>query len=278
MNAYEIYKEIRDGIGEVKAAHWTDRSLLRKMNQAQKVLWQDLAKSPGDWFLTSTDLTPASSVVTFPSDCARAVYMEDKSSGTEIPLNISVRERRLSRGQGTDPYEGAVGGYFTQVGIEINEDSYTDQVTLWYLKRIQDMHFGTAGASSAASALHFDAAKSPKYEDDYYNSLLVEVWDSDSVPTIQTTITDYAASTNIAVVTGTPASGDFYGTIPSIPEEGHYLIALDVIRRCLTKPASDFDPKSVQGAFALWKEQRNEWLEWIAMRGSKRSYIAIEEL
>jgi len=132
LNAFEIFKEIREGLNENSEAHWTDRGLLRKMNQAQRGLWQELVKSPGDWFLTSTDITPVDSLVTFPSDCGRAVYMESKADGIEIPIQGTVRNRRLTRGSGTNPYEGLTSAYFVKEGVEVNADSFTDEVTLWY--------------------------------------------------------------------------------------------------------------------------------------------------
>lgn len=277
MNSYEIFKEIREGIGETTESHWSDRAILRKMNQAQKVLWQDLLKTNGDWLLTSVDLTPVASVVTLPALCGRVVYMEDKANEVEIPIIGSVRNRRLTRGLGTNPYEGLTSAYFIKDALEINVDSFTDEVTLWYQERLVDMSFGTAGANSGASALHLDITHAPKFEDDYYNDLKVEVWTSASLPDIVTTISDYIASTNIATIVGTPTSGDFYGTVPQIPEEGHYLIVLDVINKCLMKPGSNFDLDYLKISFSALKAARVEWLEWIEMRGSKHSYIAIGE-
>lgn len=277
MNSYEIYKEIREGIGEDVEAHWTDLAILRKMNQAQRVLWQDLLKTSGDWFLTSADITPVNSVVTLPAKCGRAVYMEGKGSGIEIPLIGTVRERRLTRGMGAGSYEGSVSAYFVKDALEINVDGFTDTVTLWYQERLINMHFGIAGANSGASALHLDVTHAPKFEDDYYNGLEVEVWSSASLPEIETTISAYAGATNIATIVGEASSTDLYGTIPQIPEEGHYLIVLDVINKCLLKPGSDFDLDYVKLSYSSLKMARVEWLEWIEMRGSKHSYIAIGE-
>lgn len=139
------------------------------------------------------------------------------------------------------------------------------------------MHFGIAGANSGESALHLDITHAPKFENDYYNDLEVEVWSSASLPEIETTISKYVGSTNIATIVGTGSTGDLYGTIPQIPEEGHYLIVLDVINKCLLKPGSDFDLDYVKLSYSSLKLARIEWLEWIEMRGSKHSYIAIAE-
>jgi len=140
------------------------------------------------------------------------------------------------------------------------------------------LHFGTAGASSGATKLHLDVLKNPKFQDDYYNGLDVEVWSSASLPTIEDTITDYVASTNVATITGTAADGEFYGTIPQIPEEGHYLIVLEVINKCLLKPGSSFDLEYLKLSYAALKAARTEWLEWVEMRGSMASFINIVEM
>ena len=252
MNAYEIFSEIREGLNEASASHWSDLAILRKMNQSQRERWQEMILSGGDWFLTSVDITPVDSLVTFPDACARAVYMENTNTGSAIPLTGSVRERRLTRGIGAITYGDSPSAYFVKEGLEINVSGYTEQVTLWYLERLVDMAFGTAGTGSGASKLHLDILKAPKYQDDYYNDLDVEVWSSASLPIIETTITDYAASTNIGVVTGTVTSGDLYGTIPQIPEEGHYLIVLDVLAKCLIKPGSAFDVEYFKAALGAY--------------------------
>lgn len=256
-----MYKEIREGIGEEVEAHWTDRAILRKMNQVQRVLWRDMAMLSGDWFLTSSDITPVASIITLPSDCGKVIYVENKATGARLPVK-TVREKEI----------GEV-AYFTKEGMEVSTPSYTEEVTVWYLKRLANMHFGTAGANSAASALHLDIKKAPEFKDDYYNDLDVEIWSSAALPKIETTITDYTGSTNIAVITGTATAGDFYGTVPQIPEEGHYLMVLDVLSKCLMKPGSSFDVEYVKLSLLTLREARTEWLEWIETRALKPSYI-----
>ncbi len=278
MNAFEIYKEIREGIGEESAAHWGDRGLLRKMIQAQNVLWQDLLKTNGDWFLTSEDIVPVASVITLPSLCGKPVYLEDKANGTEIPIQGTVRNRRLTRGDASGYYEGLLSAYFAKDSLVVNADDFTDPVTLWYYERFIDMSFGTAGVSSGVNALQLDITHAPRFEDDYYNGLGVEVWSADSLPSIVTTISDYAKATNVATIAGTAASGNFYGTTLQIPEEGHYLIVLDVISKCLMKPGSNFDLEYVRMAFTALKAARKDWLEWIELRKSGHSYIQLSEV
>lgn len=262
MNAYEIYKEVRDGIGEEVASHWGDRTILSKMNQAQKVLWRDLVMSAGDWFLVSEDITPVGSVVVLPDDCGKVAYLEITGTRVKIPI-MGVREKEI----------GQI-AYFTKEGLKISTEDFSSQVTLWYVKRLANMHFGTAGEGSGTNAIGFDKTKAPEFKTDYYLDLDIEVWDMDFLPKIESTISGYLGSSNVATIVGEVTAGDLYGTVPSLPEEGHYLIALDVINKCLMKPGSNFDMEYVKLSFASLKMARADWLDWIDMRSVQRTYIS----
>lgn len=277
MNAYEIFKEIREGIGEETSAHWSDLSIMRKMNQAQKILWQDLLNTTGDWFLVSNDIVPSASLITFPAQLGRVVYLEVKGSKNEIPIVGTVREKRMAQGVGLTVSDPGLSAYFVAGGLMINIPGFAEEVTLWFQERLLDMHFGIAGTLSTTNKLEFDKTLAPNFNVDYYKNLDVEVWDFNSLPKIETTITAYEPATNLATITGVPAAGDFYGTVPQLPQEGHHIIALDVINKCLLKPGSGIDIEYVKLSYASLREARKEWLDWIALRGSKHSYIKQRE-
>ena len=97
MNARYMVLDVRSGIGESTAAHWTDLEILRKLNLAQNKAYKILAQTDGDWLIKKDRLTASSSVITLPSDCAKPAYLEDVSSETEIPILSSFRERRATR-------------------------------------------------------------------------------------------------------------------------------------------------------------------------------------
>ena len=282
INAYDMFLEIRDSIGESSAAHWNNRTILRKMIQAQRRLWQQLCEEPDDWFTTSANLTPSSSVVTLPDDCAKPVYMEDKSTGAEIPLRGTVRERRLGRPEASGLYSGVIDAYALKDSIEINVPSYSNQVTLWYVQRLRDLHFGEAGAASASNLIEFDNGSSselsPHYEDDYYNNAEIEVQSSANAAAFKDTITDYVASSRLATITNTGASGQFYGTVPQIPEEGHYLMIAMVVQQCLAKPGSDIDPTYLNFWRGEVKSLKEDWSDWIARRIGASRHIRITEI
>jgi len=166
MNAYYMVKDVRDNIGEASASHWGDDDILRKINFSHRSRANELLSVPGDWLLTSDELTPVASVITLPSDCVKPVYMEETVSGNPIPLNGNIRDRRLTRLSGTTLYSGIVEAYLKGNTLEVNMDNYSTAVTLWYQRRVPDLHMG-AESSVAASTLGFDLSKYPRYVADY---------------------------------------------------------------------------------------------------------------
>jgi len=274
MNAYDMYKEIRENIGEEAAAHWTDRGILRKMNAAQRSLWMGLVNEPdGDWFLASVSVTPASSVITLPDDCAKPVYLEVTGSNQPISLQVTVREKVLTR----TPYLGTYEAYLVSNTLEINMNDFGEVCTLWYQQRIRDMHFGEAASTSGATSLKMDTSMGLHFEDDYYNGLFVEIQTTGLVPDMVDTITDYVASSGAAVITGTPTAGDYYGTISELPEEAMELLILMVTTKCLSKPGSDVDPSYLNYFRAERKEARETWEDWTARRIDTSRHIRTTE-
>lgn len=241
MNSYEMLQLVRDMIGEATASHWTDTNILKRMNFAQRKVAMLVANNPGQWLITSQDVTPVSSVITLPADCARPVYLEEKSTGYPINWMNSVEMRRVSRSIGTTLDQGFSEIYPLMSTIEVNKDSYSTECTLWYEIRVPDMLTGAAGASTGADALHMTGGA---FIDDYYNNCLVEVYSS-SLVDIRSLISDYVASTRVATISGTATSADIFGTISRLPEEAHYLIVLEAVYSSLVKPGSVLDEKVV---------------------------------
>lgn len=242
MNAYRMFEDLRDNVVESVAAHWDDAEILRKMNKSQRKAATIVLSSPGDWLMKSATLTPSSSLVTLPNDCAKPVYMEDYSSGVEIPLRGTVRERRMTRPETSARFAGYVDAYLVGGYIEINQSSYSDQVTLWYQQRVPDLHFGEAGSGSGASTLIFDSDNEPSLVDDYYNNVTVEVMTATGAD-IRSSISDYTGSSGTATITGTPAEGDPYGTVTVLPLEAVQFIIADATCGLIAKPGSSLDPR-----------------------------------
>lgn len=258
MNARQMLELLRDNINEASASHFTDVLLVRRLNQAQRSVGLLVGKSPGQWLLASASVTPSDSVITLPPDCAKPLYLEETSSGYAIPWLESVTHRRISRLSGTmlDSYK-SLEAYPLAETIEVNMDSYDTACTLWYQRRVPDLHTGAAGTASDASALELAADANRVMIDDYYNNVVVEVLNAAPATatyvTIRSTITDYVGSTGVATITGTPADGYAYGTIPRLPEETHYLIVLEATMLAIMKPSSIIDKDTI----AYFREELN---------------------
>uniref|UniRef100_A0A6M3L9Q5 Putative tail protein n=1 Tax=viral metagenome TaxID=1070528 RepID=A0A6M3L9Q5_9ZZZZ len=269
MNAKDMLDLLRDMVFEETASHWSDVNLVRRLNIAQNKVTNRVAQSPGAWLVVSTSVTPSSSVITLPSDCAKPLYLEETSSGRPVRwLDGGINYRRVSREAGTSlGTAGSREAYPLQSTIEVNQDSYSTACTLWYQLRPPNLHCGTAASGSGASALVFAADRNLVYVDDYYNNVTVEVVDqTSSIVDIRSTISDYTASTHTAVITGTAAASDTYGTIPRLPEEVHSLIVLEAAVLALLKPSSRIDEKVLQYYLGERKEERKLVDEFLASR------------
>ena len=267
MDAYEMYLEIREQIGETTEAHWTDAGILRKLNMNYKALWGQLAMQAGDWLGASVSVTASASVITLPSDCGKPLYLED-SNGYQIPILGTVREKRLTDPVGAKLEEPGLIAYPLGNTLVINKSGDASTYTLWYVKRYQNMHFGVAGASSGAAALHLESTNAPSMTNDYYNGLGVN-WYVGSTGAIvaEDTITDYVGATMVATVSGTPtATTHSYGTVSELPEEGDLYLIQRTVAGCLAKPSAAIDPKYYQFALDRMKEAKADWVEWISSR------------
>src|SRR5574343_37135 len=241
LNAYEMMQDVRSSLNEATASHWTDLEILRKLNKAQRKIAIKVSMS-GDWFMTKATITPSSSLVALPTDCMKPIYLEKSSDGTELPFYLTVRERQLTRT--TEITLDALGpdAYMYGDYIEINQDSFSDSVVLWYEKRIPDLHFGTGGSSSDSNALHFQTTNIPVPRDDYYNSVYVSITAGTGALT-RAIITDYVGSTGVATVAGTFGNDSVYGTETLLPQEAIPLLTLMATTKLLSKPSTAIDPK-----------------------------------
>lgn len=279
-NAYEIWEEVRNNLNEaatVADLHWTDLEIMRKMNQTQRKLWMALTMTPGDWFLKqSSALTPSSNLITLPTDCAKPVYVEEVTSGVEIPFSTTVRNRRVSRIPGTTLSGGLPEAYMLQSQIEINADSYTNQVYLWYIRRIPDMHFGTGGAASGANALELESAGRPRVVDDYYNGVSVALISGTGGGAIDT-ITDYVASTRVATISGTTSTDTEYGTVSELPEEAIEALVWETTLKCVVKPSSTMTPEIVTYVAQQAKSAKEDFFDWVSTRINASQYTVVTE-
>jgi hypothetical protein len=277
-NAYHIFQEIRDNVNEAEAAHWSDKEILRKMIRAHRKVVGMMSQSQGDWLLTSTTLTPVASLITLPSDLSKPVYLEEVSSGWEIPIQGTVRNRRMTRIPGTT-LEGTLGldAYLLKDYIEVNQDGYTNQVRLWYDKRIADPHFGTADTGTTTDSLVFDDDLNPRKSDDYYNGLSLEIVSGTGKGTIAE-ITDYDGGTWTATVSGSFSTSSIYGTVMQVPEESLEFLIWEATMNLIAKPSSTLSEVVFQYMKSQWREAKRDFDDWLSTRLRNRIGVEATEI
>jgi len=278
MNSYDMLQLLRDQIAEATAAHWSDVNLIRRINVAQRKVAVLVQNYPGAWLLKSADLTPSSSVITLPSDCAKPVYLEEKSSGEPLAWLGNVRTRRVSRARAAslDWWSGAPEVYPLLATLEVNQDSYSNEVTLWYDIRVPDLMAGTASAGTTNS-LTFPVNSNVKHVDDYYNGVGIEVDSGTGAGTVGDIITDYTGSSGACVVSGTYDSDSVFGTISRLPEESHHLILLEATILAVAKPSSNIDKEVFQYYLNERKEAQRDLKEWLETRIKGHGRVEITE-
>ena len=279
MNAYSMMLDVRDNIAEQTAKKWDDANIQRKLNTAQRKLTLLLSMSPGDWLVVSTDLTPSDSLITLPSDCMKPVYMEEADTGIPIELNSNVRDRSIGRVPGSSLGVIQADAYLLKDYIEVNQAGYSNGVTLWYQKRVPDLALGVAGSGSGAAVLEFQKVNTPSGVDDYYNGVSIETMHTTNLNVLLSdTITDYVGSTVKATITGTPSSGDFYGTISTLPEECHALMVLMATTTLLASPGAALDTKYFDFFVTEMSDLLKTFKLWISTRKSGSSYTRTTEV
>lgn len=282
-NAWEHIKTLRDYVGEGTAAQWTDRELLRRLNHTQRRLALVVSKADGDWLVKSVAVTPSNSVITWPADCSKPLYLEETTSGRPVPFATRVMDRRVSRLAGTTLYSGAVEAYFERQKIVVNVDGYGTGGTLWYQERVPDLHVGTAatGAATSITLASNDGAGvssggfGAKAIADYYNGAKVEIVSGTGAGI--DTISDYTAA-RVATVTGTYDTTSVYGTVSKLPEECWSLMELETALMAMTKPSSTLDQQIFGFIRDRWVEQRKEFEGWIESQYIGSHRVRVTEL
>lgn len=231
-NCYGILEEIRQGLNEYTVAfvQGTDTSgtfdngnIVRKINAAQRFLWNLLFTRFPELFFTSTILTGTAGVYTLPSDLFMLHYIED-SNGQKI-WKIPLKIKHSGNQTGSDSL------YYRYGNTIIRDGGGSGSLTVYYYKRMKDL---TQGMSSAGGALSLTLATSARKEIDYYNGIILENITDDSTDTI----TDYATTRIVTFATMTGAASDYYGTVSELPESFHPLIAPKALMMMKLLPVS----------------------------------------
>ena len=270
---------LRDQIAEGSAAHWDDDKLIARLSVAQRKVAVLVQGYPGAWLLKSKDLTPVASVITLPSDCAKPVYLEEKSSGRPLAWLGNVNLRRVSRRRAAslDSWTGAPEVYPLMNTLEVNESSYSTGVTLWYDVRVPDLMAGTAAIGSGALALVFPDEFQVKHVDDYYNGVGIEVESGTGASTVGDIISDYTGVDRVCVVAGTYDNTSVFGTISQLPEECHPLILAEATVLAIAKPSSSIDKEVFQYYANERRDVKRDLVEWLETRVKSHRRVGITE-
>ena len=274
-NAYDMVELLRNNIGEVSPSNWTKVNTLRMLNQAYTELLRRFSMSAGQWLVKSQSVSCVNSVINFPDDCMKPVYLED-SDGSPVTWINSIGQRRVSRtfGVGSD-ISHTREAYVLRNSIEINEDSLTDTMTLWYQQKAYELHAGEASASAAGS-LTLEASLAHSVRNDHYNGAEIEVVEG-SNPGVYT-VTDYVGSTRVLTVTpATDPGTSNYGIIPITPSECNDYIVLRATILAMSKPGANLDDKVFAMFVNDFKLVRQELMAWIDTRVIENQGISIGE-
>jgi hypothetical protein len=275
LNAAQIAADIRSSLNEATASHWTDLEILRKMNKAQAKLSMVLSMTIGDWLMTKATITPSSSLIALPSDCSKPIYLED-TDGNELPFSGTVRERLSSRWNGATLDQVSPDVYMYGNYIEINQDSYSRNVVLFYEKRIIDLHFGIATAGSGSNTIVMQTTNLPVPRNDYYNGAYISVTGGTGIGT-RAAISDYVGSSGTVTVVGTFSTDSVYGTETDLPEEAIPALTQIATVELLTKPSSAIDPKYFEYARAELKDTVQLFQDWASTRVKNSQRIRSQE-
>lgn len=271
MDAYEMLEDVRQSIGESVAKHWKERELLRRLNRNYHAVSRFYLEADGDWFMETASLTTdANSQITLPSDCFKASYLEVESSHERIDFRESVRESQIGKLPMTTLSYAPVAGFLVGNKIEINQDSYSETLKLWYRKRLCDLHGGQLATGTADTSLIFDAELWPSGEDDYYNNRTVVIRNNTTDAFIGSeVILDYvgaSATATIGTLTPNPAVDYFYGTVSELTDEGNILVIRNTILEALAKPSSVVEEFIFRYWRGLAKEAKRDLDEFLDKR------------
>jgi hypothetical protein len=274
MNTYEAMEDIRGMLGEGIAAHWTDLMILRALERVQLQMYRKMSMTMGDWFVKKSDaLTPnGSGQVSLPSDCAKPIYLEEVTSGYEIPFSVTVRQRGALRQPAAGRGVCQTQGFLLEDVIEINKDGYSNQVYLWYERKCPGLHAGTAAAGGAGS-LTLQDAMGASLVDDWYNGLVIEVVGGTGAGT-RTTISDYAGSTRVCTLAaGTFGADSVYGIVPIVPEDCHDAWELRTLMQLASKPGAVVNDEHLKWIAGVEKRAWDSFEEWIETRVKNSRYV-----
>lgn len=234
-NCYSILQNIRYAINEHSTGlvQGTDTTgafqnsyLIDEINKAQYYVYSILFNQIPELFLTSASITFSSSVATLPTDLFKIKEVSNSDNFPLYPMEVNQRH--------SGNYVGDIYSYYRYGNtLRIDRDDVSDTGTIWYYKRLRELH---TGASSAGSALSITLASTAKGITDYYNGMTIENITDNWVDTIS----DYTSARVCTLAAQTGAASKYYGIVSELPEIFHNIIEERAIIQVKQHPKAPF--------------------------------------
>ena len=247
-NCYEILDHLRYGINEHSSGFMagTDTTcphsnsyLVKKINVAQRQIYNILLRRIKGEFLETASLTGVSSVYTLPADFGILVHFKDDNG-------LKVHQIPPSRKHTTNATGFKRLYYRKGQTLVLDKDGITATYTLEYYRKPRELDQGATSAGAATSATLATTAKGIV---DYYNGMKIENITDSTVDEIS----DYTAA-RVATVTNIWAASKTYGIVSDIPEPFHHLIGPKAVH--LTKAESPvIQEKPTASEVSEWNSQ-----------------------
>lgn len=246
---------------------------MRMLNRAQEHYWQIVVESYQSYFMTTGTISylEDQELYTLPAGCERIILAartdyDPPRNVDETSLNYRFKYINLNDGYNRYYFQG------NQIGIlPVPSADNSECLTLWYVYRPIDIHFGTAAAGSTSS---ITLATTPsvgelRLDNDYYNNATVRIISGTGAGQ-DAKITDYVGSTKVASATFTtaPDNTSVYSIQSIIPEPFHQLLTLKAA--IIAKHA---DEKTTSGWQNDEAELQGRMMQFIDQRGGKQPFI-----
>ena len=142
----EAIEEIRSHLGEQSAKHWKEERIVGALNRAQVAIVRKMQMSSGAWLTKkSAALTPSSNRFTLPSDCGKAICLEQVSNGSLIFLeNYSVTEKNQYQYTTSGLTTSGLTAFMIEGYVEVNAESFTETCYLWYDRNLSELTLGSS--------------------------------------------------------------------------------------------------------------------------------------
>jgi hypothetical protein len=223
-NSYEILRDVREALHEYSSDYtqgveedgaFSNHYLMRKINNAQRYVYQILFTRIPDQFLTTGTATFSGSSYTLPWNFAKLHELRDEN-GFKV-YHIRAKDSKYVGETGSDSYYYQVGNTY-----KLDRDNVSKDYIIQYYTKPRDLH---TGRITASGSLNITLDSDAKKIDDYYNGMVIENVNSDWVDTIS----DYTSARVATIIQTSLQIDDDYGLVPEIPEPFHFLIPLKAV-------------------------------------------------